>query len=124
MINSTRYSYLILRISLAAVFLVSGIDNFINPENSLLINPPTFLGNIIGLIGMTSSQLVYLSGVLNVIAGVGFVTGVFIRFFALFSLVFLWLPMVATNGFREIVLSFALLGGLMAVLLWPQRADR
>lgn len=99
MVFSTKYSYFVLRVGLAIVFFWLGITTFFHPA-------PIF--------HLASSQIIYVSGIFEVLIGLSLVTGVFSKFFSLIGIVFL----VGT------IRDAGLIGGLLAVFLWPDHGNQ
>lgn len=121
MINSTKYSYLILRIGLAAVFLWFGVDKFIHPAYWLNAWVPPSVLMFVGKLGITATQFIYLNGVFEILVALSMITGVFISFFSLIGGIFLVLVLLF-SGFSEVtVRDIGLLGGFISVFLWPDR---
>ncbi|MEK7583141.1 MAG: hypothetical protein AAB483_01905 [Patescibacteria group bacterium] len=106
MIFSTRYSYIVLCVGLAAVFFWFGINKFIHPGTQLI-----YIG----------TQFGYIQGIFEVLIGLSLVSGVFTRFFSLLGVVLL-VAIIVVAGFNEIaVRDLGLIGGLLAIFLWPER---
>lgn len=121
MTRSVRYSQLALRIGLAAVFLWFGIDKFLHPLYWVHAWVPPWVVPMVIKVGLTTVQFVYLLGVFEVLVGLSFLTGVFIRMFAFLALLFLVLIAV-TTGLTEItVRDVGLIGGLVSLAIWPER---
>ncbi len=111
MFNSAKYSYLALRLSLAAVFLWFGIDKIIHP--SYWLNA-----------WMTTSQLIYLCGIFEILAGVSLATEIFSKFFSALAILFLVGAAIFVSPGDIIVRDVGLVGGLIAVFLWPVPRNR
>ena len=104
MIYSSKYSYLVLRVGLASVFFWFGVDQFIHP-----------------VFWLHASVSPYIQGVLEILIGLSLLTGVFTKFFSLLGIMYL-IAVILLNGFYLIsVPSFGLIGGLLAIFLWPER---
>ena len=104
MIYSSKYSYIVLRVGLAAVFFWFGIDQFIHPVFWLHASVPP-----------------YIQGVLEILIGLSLLTGVFTRFFSLLGILYL-IVVILMNGFYFLsVPSLGLIGGLLSIFLWPER---
>ena len=97
---SIRVSQWALRSGLAAGFFWLGVSIFINGS---------------------TTQLNYLIGVFEVLVGLSFVTGVFMRIFALLASIFLVVSGVSLGLSELIVRDVGLIGGLLALALWPER---
>ena len=111
MFNSAKYSYLALRLGLAAVFFWFGIDKIIHP--SYWLNA-----------WMTQSQLIYLCGVFEILTGVSLATGIFSKFFSALAILFLIGTAIFVSSGDIIVKDIGLVGGLIAVFLWPAPRNR
>ena len=111
MFSSAKYSYLALRLGLAAVFLWFGIDKIVHP--SYWLNAWT-----------TTSQFVYLCGVFEILAGVSLATGIFSKFFSALAALLLVGAAVFFGSADEIARDIGLIGGLIAVFLWPVPRNR
>ena len=121
MFASPRTAQLVLRIGLAIVFLWFGIDKFIQPQYWLDAWVPQFVQDIVARAGMTGRDFVHLTGIFEVLVGLSFATGYFLRYFAIAASVFL-VSIFAVHGFNEVMVrDIGLLGGLIALVLWPER---
>ena len=124
MIFSTKYSYLALRIGLAAVFFWFGIDKFFHPTYWLNAWVPDWIGPLVGKFGISGVQFIYLNGIFEVLVGLSLLTGVFSKFFSLLGMLFL-LSILLVAGITEITIrDIGLLGGLLAIFLWPEHGNR
>ena len=101
MIYSSKYSYIVLRVGLAAVFFWFGVMSFSSPAPFIEAVPP------------------YLLGIFEILMGVSLITGVFSRFFALLGVLYLiaWMWFVGSSA----IPGLGLIGGLLAIFLWPER---
>jgi len=122
MFNSLKYSYLALRLSLAIVFLWLGIDKFIHPSHWLSVwNFPLAI-NLANHLEISSDQLVYLNGVFGILIAISLISGISPKFFSILAIFFL-INTLISNGLNEAtVANVGLIGGLVAVFLWPARA--
>ncbi|MEK7153952.1 MAG: DoxX family membrane protein [Patescibacteria group bacterium] len=111
MFSSAKYSYLALRLGLAAVFFWFGISKIIHP--SYWLNA-----------WMTTSQFIYLCGVFEILAGVSLATGIFSKFFSALAILFLAGTVILVSPADVIIRDVGLIGGLVAVFLWPAPRDR
>jgi len=111
MFSSAKYSYLALRLGLAAVFLWFGIDK---------ISHPSYWLNA----WMTTSQLIYLCGVFEILTGVSLATGIFSKFFSALAILFLVGVAIFVSSGDVIIRDIGLVGGLIAVFLWPTARNR
>ncbi len=120
---STKYSHLALRIGLAVVFFWFGADKFFHPTYWLHTWVPPWTIVFADKIGVTATQLIYINGIFEVLIGLSLVTGVFMKFFSSLGIVFL-LCIAFFIGVTEITIRDAgLIGGLLAILLWPEYGD-
>lgn len=121
MIYSTKYSYIVLCVGLAAVFFWFGIDKFIHPTYWLNAWVPAWAVAAAAKFGVTGVQFMYVQGILEILIGLSLVSGVFTRFFSAVGVLFL-VAILFVVGFNEIaVRDVGLIGGLLAVFLWPER---
>src|SRR3989344_5218754 len=119
MFTSSRYSYLALRLGLAAVFLWFGIDKMFHPSYWLNAWVPQGIQSLIKGFSLTGLQFIYINGIFEILVGLSLVTGVFTKIFSMLAIIFLIL-VLAFNGISEVtVRDFGLIGGFLAVFLWP-----
>ena len=122
MFLSVRYSQFVLRVGLAVVFLWFGVDKFIHPQYWLDAWVPQAVQTFAGHAGMNPRELVNLIAMFEVLVGISLVTGFFMRYFAAAAIVFL-LVNFGFNGIQlELARDIGLLGGLVALVIWPERA--
>ena len=110
MIFSTKYSYIALRIGIAIVFFWFGADKFIHPAHWMEQ-------------WITSNQLAYLKGIFEVLIGLSLITGVFTKVFSFLGILFLLSIFFFLGINNATVLYMGLIGGLLAVVLWPKYGD-
>ena len=120
-INSTKYSYLFLRLGLAAVFLWFGIDKFFHPSYWLNAWVPAWMLMLVGNLGISATQFIYLNGVLELLIALSMITGVFIQFFSFIASLFLVATMIISGFSEAIIRDFAMIGAFVSVFLWPDR---
>jgi len=120
-INSTKYSYLILRIGLAAVFLWFGVDKFFHPTFWINTSIPASIIALVGKVGISATQLIYLNGVFDVLIALSLITGVFIQFFAFCAGLLVLFNLVFTGLNETTVHDIGLIGACISVFLWPER---
>ena len=123
---SLRFSNMLLKIGIAAVFMWFGIHKFISPEYWVNAWIPVWLPNFLEYFSLTPINFIYISGIFQILVGLSFLTNVGTRIFALLASVFLLLIIVifGFNGFNEIIVrDIGLLGGLLAIMFWPERYD-
>lgn len=124
MFTSAKYSYLALRLGLAAVFLWFGIDKFFHPDywiNAWITPRAT---SLIELVGFSTQQFIYLNGIFEILVGVSLITSLFPKFFSLLAIIFLT-SVIFFVGLNEVTIrDIGLIGGLIAILLWPSERSR
>lgn len=124
MFNSTRYSYLILRLGLAAVFLWLGIDKIIHPNYWLTAWAGRWTISVLSRVGLNSLQFVYLSAIFELLIGISMLSGLFVKFFSLLAIIFL-ISVFFSVGFGETaVRDIGLIGGFLAIFFWPKTISR
>lgn len=117
--QSLQISHLILRLSLAAVFLWFGIDKFFHPAYWLNAWMPHFIINFGATLHISANALVYSVGVIELLIGISLVSNMFINFFAPIAAVFL-IIISLFYGFNEVLVrDVGLIGGLLALVFWP-----
>ena len=123
---SIRFSHLLLKIGLAAVFLWFGLHKFIDPQYWVNAWVPHWLPAILDVFGLTPQNFIYINGIFEVLVGVSLLTGVGVRVFALLASVFL-LGVIFSfgfSGFNEIMVrDIGLLLAMLSVLFWPEREN-
>ena len=123
---SLRFSNMLLKIGIAAVFMWFGIHKFISPEYWVNAWIPVWLPGFLEYFSLTPINFIYISGIFQILVGLSFLTNVGTRIFALLASVFLLLVIIifGFNGFNEIIVrDIGLLGGLLAIMFWPERYD-
>jgi len=124
MFSSSRYSSIFLRFGLALVFLWFGIDKMIHVSYWTTVWIPPNLFEIIGRFGISQNQLIYGAGFFEILTGLSLLSSVFAKFFSLLAILYL-IAILILNGLSEItVRDIGLIGGLLAVLLWPNFRSR
>lgn len=121
MLQSLKYSYRALRFGLVAVFLWFGVDKFIHPDYWLNAWTPAWFIGALAKIHVTGNQFMYFNGLVEVLIATSILTTIFIRLFAFLAIVFL-IGVIAVHGFSEVIVrDLGLIGGLAALVLWPER---
>lgn len=124
MLSSPKYSYLLLRLGLAAVFLWFGVDKLLHPTYWLTVWTSPRLTSLIGTFGISESQLIYAGGLMEVLIGLSMVSSILAKTFSLFAILYLSVILIL-NGLTEItVRDLGLVGGLFAILFWPNFRNR
>src|SRR3989344_7362253 len=85
--RSLRISHLLLRLSLAIVFLWFGIDKFFNPDYWINVWTPGFIINFSTLLYISNNLIIYSIGVIELLVGISLVSNMFIDFFAIIAVV-------------------------------------
>ena len=124
MFTSSRYSYLALRFGLAVVFLWFCIDKILHPAYWLNAWVPQGVQLLIAKFSLTGIQFIYVNFIFEILVGLSLVTGVFTKFFSALAIIFLLSVLVFVSISEVTVRDFGLLGGFIAVLLWPDGRSR
>ena len=119
MFTSSRFSYLAIRLGLAAVFLWFGIDKMLHPSYWLNAWVPQGIQSLIEGFSLTGLQFIYLNGIFEILVGLSLVTGVFAKFFSVLAVFFLAGVLVFVGISEVTVRDFGLLGGFISVIFWP-----
>src|SRR5258708_1299415 len=122
--QSLRISHLLLRLSLALVFLWFGIDKFFHPDYWLNAWIPQYVVHLAAWAHISAYALTYGFGVLELLIGISLVSNMFVELFAFIGGMFLIIIMFF-YGFNEVIVrDIGLLGGLAALIFWPARSFR
>ena len=120
MFQSLKYSNLVLRLSLAAVFLWFGIDKFLHPDYWFNAWIPQSISSLWQHIGLRPMDIVYVSGVFEILVGVGLIANIFVFFFSVLSILFI-VSIMLFSGFSEIAIrNIGLIGGFLSLMFWPR----
>lgn len=120
MFQSLKYSNVILRISLAIVFFWFGIDKFFHPDYWVNAWVPQSVFLFAANFKIRPIDIIYISGVFEVLVGTSLVTNIFIAFFSSLAVLFLGSIMLF-NGFSEILVrDIGLIGALLSLIFWPK----
>ncbi|MEK7139053.1 MAG: DoxX family membrane protein [Patescibacteria group bacterium] len=121
MFQSIKYSNLFLRLGLSAVFIWFGIDKFINPQYWLSAWVPQDILQIVSRLGINGLDIIYVSGVFELLVGVGVLSNMFTKTFSFLAILFLS-TIFLTFGISEVIIrDLGLIGGFLALLFWPER---
>jgi uncharacterized membrane protein YphA (DoxX/SURF4 family) len=121
MFQTNHYSQLLLRLSLAAVFLWFGIGKCMQSQYWVDAWLPERMQGFALSIGMSSVNLVILIGILEVCIAASLVTGFFQRWFAAAGAIFL-IVVMSVHGINEVLVrDIGLIGALAALAVWPER---
>lgn len=122
--QSLQISRLILRLSLAAVFLWFGIDKFFNPAYWLSIWVPNSVVGFGAIFHVSANAIVYGIGVGELLVGISLASNMFIDFFALIAVIFL-IIISLFYGLNEVLIrDVGIIGGLLALIFWPRARGR
>lgn len=122
--QSLRISHLVLRLSLAGVFLWFGIDKFFHPEYWLMTWMPQSVLNLVDVFHISGTAVIYGLAVAELLVGISLVSNMFVEFFALLGAIFL-IIIPFFYGISEVVIRDAgIIGGLLALVFWPSRDFR
>lgn len=117
--QSLRISHLILRLSLAFVFLWFGIDKFFHPGYWFDAWMPQFVINLGLSLNISPNNLIYGIGAVELLIGISFVSNMFVDFFAMIAVIFL-IGISLFYGFNEVLVrDVGIIGALLALMLWP-----
>jgi len=120
-IQSLKLSHLIIRLTLAAVFIWFGIDKFIHPQYWIDAWLPQAVASWLMGIGIGVREFIYLNGIVEILIGVSLISTLVLRLFAAIGVLLLVAAMFF-HGFNEILVrDIALIGALTALILWPDR---
>ena len=121
MFQSLRYSNVFLRLGLAAVFIWFGMDKFINSQYWLSVWMPQGVIDIASKIGIGGLDVIYASGVFELLVGASILSNIFIKAFSLLAVIFL-VALFFIFGMSEfIVKDVGLIGGLLSLVFWQNR---
>mgnify|MGYP001615809934 CR=1 FL=1 len=123
MFQSLRYSNIFLRLGLAAVFIWFGVDKFLNPQYWLSAWIPQSALAIASKIGMSGLDIVYTSGVFELLVGASVLSNIFIKAFSVLALIFLVIVLFTFGISEVLVRDIGLMGGFLALLFWPERRN-
>jgi len=120
MIQSLKYSNLALRLSLAIVFFWFGIDKFFHPDYWINAWVPQSVSLFAENFKIRPIDIIYISGVFEILVGTSLVTNIFIVFFSMLSLAFLG-SIMFFNGFSEVLVrDVGLMGMFLSLMFWPK----
>ncbi len=121
MFQSHYYSHLFLRMGLAIVFLWLGIEKFMEPHSWIGSTTPQWIIHTADVLGMSATNVFVLTGIFEVLVATSLITAFFEQWFAPAGALFLAASIVVT-GFSSIAAyDIGIIGGLLALMLWPQR---
>lgn len=121
MFKSLKYSNLILRLSLAIVFFWFGIDKFFHPNYWVNAWVPQSVSLFAANFKIRPVDVIYVSGVFEVLVATSLVTNIFIAFFSPLAILFMGSIMLF-NGFSEVLVrDIGLVGAFLSLIFWPQQ---
>ncbi len=121
MFQSHQYSHLFVRYGIAVVFLWLGIEKFIQPHSWLALGAPAWIEHLATSIGMSAANIFVLTGIFEILIATSLATAFFERWFAPAGALFL-LASVVANGFTQTAMyDIGMIGGLLAIIVWPER---
>ncbi|HXK40691.1 MAG: hypothetical protein A3F15_01910 [Candidatus Wildermuthbacteria bacterium RIFCSPHIGHO2_12_FULL_40_12] len=121
MFQSLRYSNIFLRLGLAVVFIWFGVDKFLNPQYWLSAWIPQGALSVASRVGVSGMDVVYASGVFELLVGASVLSNIFIKIFSVLALIFL-VAVLLTFGISEVIIrDVGLMGGFLSLLFWPER---
>ncbi|OGN02650.1 MAG: hypothetical protein A2655_02965 [Candidatus Yanofskybacteria bacterium RIFCSPHIGHO2_01_FULL_43_42] len=121
MFQSLRYSNLFLRLGLATVFIWFGVDKFLNPQYWLSAWISQGILSVASKAGLGGMDVVYASGVFELLVGASVLSNIFIKTFSFLALMFL-VAILFTFGINEVVIrDVGLIGGFLSLFFWPER---
>lgn len=119
MFQSLKYSNLILRISLAIVFFWFGIDKFFHPDYWVNAWVPQSVILFAESLKLRSADVVYISGVFEVLVATSLVTNIFVALFSSLAVMFL-ASIMLFHGISEILVrDIGLMGAFLSLIFWP-----
>jgi uncharacterized membrane protein YphA (DoxX/SURF4 family) len=119
--ESLRNSNLVIRWSLAIIFVWFGVDKFIHPEYWINAWYPESISRIMSKVGLGGREFMNMLGIIETLTGISMVTGLFLKWFAGIGVVLMLLGIIFF-GFNEVMVrNLAIIGGFAALLLWPSR---
>lgn len=121
MFQSLWYSNIFLRLGLVAVFIWFGVDKFLHPEYWLSSWVPQSVLLLASKVGISGMDVVYASGVFELLVGASVLSNIFIKIFSVLALIFL-VTVLFTFGINEVLIrDIGLMGGFLSLLFWPER---
>lgn len=122
MFQSLRYSNLVLRLSLAIVFFWFGIDKFFHPDYWANAWVPQSVTLFVANFKIRPIDIIYISGVFEVLVGTSLVTNLFITLFSSWAVLFL-ISIMFFSGFSEVLVrDIGLIGALLSLIFWPRNS--
>ncbi len=121
MFQSLKYSNLLLRLALAVVFFWFGIDKFFHPDYWVNAWVPQSVSAFAANFRISPVDIIYMSGVFEVLVGTSLVTNIFIAFFSSLAVLFM-ASIMFFHGFSEVLVrDIGLEGAFLALMFWPRQ---
>lgn len=121
MFQSLKYSNLALRFSLAIVFFWFGIDKFFHPDYWVNAWVPQSVSLLAANFKIRPIDIIYASGVFEILIGTSLATNIFIAPFSLLAVLFMG-GIMFFNGFSEILVrDMGLMGAFLSLIFWPRQ---
>lgn len=121
MFQSLQYSNLFLRLGLATVFIWFGVDKFLNPQYWLSAWIPQSVLSVASKVGISELDVVYASGVFELLVGASILSNIFIKIFSVLALIFLTVILSIFGISEVLVRNIGLMGGFLALFFWPEK---
>lgn len=124
MFQSLRYSNLALRLSLAIVFFWFGIDKFFHPDYWVNAWVPQSVASLVENFKLRSVDIIYVSGVFEVLVATSLVTNMFVAFFSTLAVLFM-ASIMFFHGLSEVLVrDIGLMGAFLSLIFWPKERFR
>lgn len=121
MFRSFRYSQIVLRVSLAAIFLWWGIDKFVHPDYWLNTWLPRPFSSFFSDFGIQGMSLIYFFAILEIITAGSLLLDIFINSFSLLAAIYLAIIFIF-HGFNiAAIKDIGLVGAFLALAFWSNR---
>ena len=121
MFQSLKYSNLVIRISLAIVFFWFGVDKFFHPDYWVNAWVPQSVSLFAANFKIRPIDIIYVSGVFEILVGTSLVTNIFVQFFSSLAILFL-AGIMFFLGFSEILVrDIGLMGAFLSLVFWPRQ---
>jgi len=123
MFQSLRYSNFILRLGLAIVFFWFGIDKFFHPDYWVNAWVPQSISSFVISLKIRPIDIIYISGVFEILVAVSLVSNIFIPFFSSLAVLFLG-SIMFFHGFSEVLVrDIGLIGAFLSLIFWPRQRN-
>ena len=85
---------------------------------------PQSVQSFISGFSLGGTQFIYLNGIFEILVGLSLVTGVFAKPFSVLAVIFLASVLLFVGVNEVTIRDLTMIGGFMAVLLWPDGRNR